>query len=278
MLWERRRILIWGKTRPELSKSHREIVCTGGVFSDTRRLCRLYPIPLRYMDDERIFKKYQWIEADVARAVQDARPESYRINSESIAIGTTVPSRRGNWDERAEWVLNEENIFGSVEALQERWRNDYTSLGLVKPNSISKIWHERVGDAERHDYSKRWDKLTKQFDLPIDPESGRKILPLRAAEYRFKIRFHCSDPSCQRGHDFSVLDWDIDALYFKQKSARGAHIARQKVVEKLRDEVCADDKDLYFFLGNIATHPHVFTIVGFWWPKKKEAKLQMALF
>jgi hypothetical protein len=34
--WETRRILIWGKTRPELSKKHRETVCTGGVFEDTK--------------------------------------------------------------------------------------------------------------------------------------------------------------------------------------------------------------------------------------------------
>src|SRR5690349_10297784 len=58
--WERRRILIWGKTRPELSRNYRETVCTGGVFEDSGRLVRLYPIPLRYLDDEKYFKKYQW--------------------------------------------------------------------------------------------------------------------------------------------------------------------------------------------------------------------------
>ena len=55
-LWQRRRILIWGKTCPELSKKYREIVCTGGVFEDTKKLVRLYPIPLRYIDDEKILK------------------------------------------------------------------------------------------------------------------------------------------------------------------------------------------------------------------------------
>src|SRR5262249_4696351 len=44
---QRQRILIWGKTRPELSRTYRETVCTGGILADNRRLIRLYPIPLR---------------------------------------------------------------------------------------------------------------------------------------------------------------------------------------------------------------------------------------
>jgi hypothetical protein len=35
--------------------------------------------------------------------------------------------------------------------------------------------------------------------------------------------------------------------------------------------VCAEGKDTYFFLGNIAAHPHKFTIVGLWYPKKQAA-------
>src|SRR6185369_8975015 len=100
--WLRRRILIWGKTRPELSKTYREIVCTGGIFADTRRLVRLYPVPLRYMDDERVFRKYQWIEAYVRRAPEDARPESFKVRADGITVLEELPSVAGNWDARAD--------------------------------------------------------------------------------------------------------------------------------------------------------------------------------
>src|SRR5262245_45189686 len=96
-LLERRRILIWGKTRPELSRSHMETVCTGGVFEDTKGFVRLYPIPLRYLDDERAFKKYQWIVASVTKATDDPRPESYKINCENIEVGETIPTDDGDW-------------------------------------------------------------------------------------------------------------------------------------------------------------------------------------
>src|SRR5437764_13546241 len=103
--WERKRILIWGKTRPELSRSHKETVCTGGVFEDTKKFVRLYPIPLRFLNDERYFKKYQWIEADVRKARLDARPESYNIRADSIQLGETIPPESGDWSRGAEWLM-----------------------------------------------------------------------------------------------------------------------------------------------------------------------------
>src|SRR5262249_14937551 len=54
--WEKRRILIWGKTSPQLSSRYIETVCTGGVFEDGAPV-RLYPIPFRYLDDQDRFKK-----------------------------------------------------------------------------------------------------------------------------------------------------------------------------------------------------------------------------
>lgn len=265
--WARRRILVWGKTRPELSRSYKEIVCTGGVFGDTRRLVRLYPIPLRYMDDERIFKKYQWIEASVAKSRQDPRPESYKVRFDDIVVLQQVPSRDGDWGARAEWILDPGNVFQSVEHIQRRQAEDHTSLGLVKPSTVLEIRAEEIGGKEKARILERWDECLMQADLPIDSDSSRQVEPLKAPDFRFQIHFRCDDKRCVRPHSFSVLDWEVDALYFSlRKRGDTPDVSSRKVVEKLR-ESCAPDKDLYFFLGNINTHPQVFTIVGLWWPK-----------
>jgi hypothetical protein len=58
--YESKKILIWGKTCPELSTAHTETVCTAGVTEEGTPI-RLYPIPYRYLDEEDKFKKYQWI-------------------------------------------------------------------------------------------------------------------------------------------------------------------------------------------------------------------------
>jgi len=269
--WQRRRILIWGKTRPEVSRKYREIVCSGGVFEDTRRLVRLYPVPLRYMDDSRIFKKYQWIEAEVKKSPSDPRPESYKIRYDDIKVLETIPSKEGNWDARARWVMNPENIFQSVEDLKDKQRKDRTSLGLVKPEEILNIQAVQYSDKDRRRFWSKYQEAVRQRDLPLDFETESVIKPLSPPDYRFKIVFRCSNDRCPI-HRMSVLDWEVDALYFNlRKQGASSQEAVDKVIEKLH-QICGPDKDLYFFLGNIASHPQVFSIVGFWWPKKKKFK------
>jgi hypothetical protein len=268
--WERKRVLVWGKTRPEVSQTYREIVCTGGVFEDTKKLVRLYPVPMRYMDDETVFKKYQWIEAQVAKPPNDPRPESYRIKYDDIKVLGSIPTEKGNWDARAEWILQPQNLFQSVEELQESQRQFRTSLGLVEPGNIVGVRADRFSHSERVKYLQNYEEVTRQLDLPLDPDNGREIKPLKPPDYRFKAKFRCDDPRCSQDHEFSILDWEVDALYFRLRQQGGTpEEAAAKVVDRLQDEVLASDKDCRFFLGNISTHPSVFTIVGLWYPKKK---------
>ena len=266
-VWERRKILIWGKTRPELSKSHRETVCTGGVFGDTGRFVRLYPIPLRYLDDERYFKKYQWIEAEVRKARQDARPESYNIRCDGITVGETIPTDKGDWGRRAEWVVRPGHVFPSVTALQEAREQNGTSIGMVKPAEVLRVFTEAYPEDERRDFWAKYKAIQQVQEIPFEEENP--VQPISPPDYRFKVRFRSGD----REHEFTVFDWEVDALYFRLKrQGDSPDQACRKVVAKLRDDVCGPDQDMHFFLGNIASHPQVFTIVGLWYPKKRKAE------
>ena len=267
--WERKRILIWGKTRPELSRTHKETVCTGGVFEDSKLFVRLYPIPLRYLDDEQVFRKYQWIEADVRKAVMDHRPESYNIRCDNISVGDTIPTDKGTWSQRAPWITQPQgHIFRSVEALQAAREQNGTSIGMIKPLEVTDVRAEPYTQDEREQFWKKYEQVVAQQELVFDPETERNVRPLPAPTYRFKIKFRCGDPLCRQDHLFSVFDWEVDALY--NNLCRGGDaqdMACGKVIDKLRDDICGPGKDTYFFLGNIAAHPHVFTIVGLWYPK-----------
>jgi hypothetical protein len=265
--WERRRILVWGKTRPELSTKYKEIVCTGGVFADTKKLVRLFPIPLRFMKDPDAFKKYRWIEADVCKSSVDRRPESYRIRVDTISALEALGTENGSWSSRAAWVLQPQNIFRSVEELQARQRADLTSLGLVRPKEIRDVRAERFSDRERDEFWTRYKDALSQMELTLDPDTGKVTKPITPPDFRFKINFRCDDPECTTDHSFSVLDWEIDALYFRLRGRFPAKAAAQGVRDHLLKSVCSKDKDLYFFLGNINGYPQVFTIVGLWYPK-----------
>jgi hypothetical protein len=231
------------------------------------------------MDDTKLFKKYQWIEAHVTRSLKDPRPESYKIRSDDIKTDGAIPTTKGNWDARAEWILQPQNIFPSVEALQEQQQKDHTSLGLVQPLTVTDVRAEQFNQKEQSKFWQNYKDALLQMELPLNPQTGREIKPLRPPDYRFKIQFRCKDNRCQKDHTFSVLDWEIDALYFNlREQGNLPDIAANKVVDKLLNQVCASDKDLYFFLGNISTHPHIFTIVGLWWPKRKPNTEQLLLF
>ncbi len=271
--WERRRILVWGKTRPEISKNYRETVCTGGVFADTARLVRLYPIPLRYLDDQKYFTKYQWITADVARASdRDNRPESYRIRAQNISLEDTVkPGNAGDWSARAKLVLQPQNIVRSVEELQSRQARDHTSLGILKPKKIVQVHVEPFPNAERQSFWRRYKEIVAQMELELDDDK-LEPKPLTPPDYRFQIRFTCDDPACRGVHKFGILDWEIDALYFRQKRKYNEERAKRDVVATL-EKFCGPKYDFRFFLGNISTHPTNFTIVGLWYPKKPAATL-----
>jgi len=260
-------MLIWGKTRPELSSKYRETVCTGGFWESDGRLVRIYPVPLRYMDDEKIFKKYQWIEADFMKSSTDSRPESYKIRYDSVEVGEFIPTKAGNWDMRAAHVNWEKNTLRSVEELWARHASDGTSLALIRPARVVKVFSEPFSSEDKARFWDNYKRATQQMEWDFgEPLPVRPITP---PDYRFMVRFRCDDPDCENNHNCRVLDWEPDALYANCcKKGDSKQVAADKVVTKLT-EACGPDKDLYFFMGNISTHPSQFTIVGLWHPKKK---------
>ena len=182
-----------------------------------------------------------------------------------------------DWRLRADWVMAPENLHASVEALQEAQKRDKTSLGIIKPKEFVNFTGEAVPDAERQDYWHRYRQIMAQRELPFEDEEADTVNPLPPPEYRFRIHFRCDDAACTRVHEFGVFDWEVDALYYGcRRRGDSREQARDKVIDKLRD-VCGDDKDTRLFLGNIFSHQHVFTIVGLWFPKKREHK-QLDLF
>lgn len=261
-MWERRRLLVWGKTYPEFSKTYYETVCTGAVDEETGRLVRIYPVTLRYMKEP--FRAYDRIEAEVERNTSDFRPESYRIRQDTIKIVGHLDHSKAGWAERSKWVLRPSNVFASVEALQAAEARDHTSLGLVRPRVINKIYMEYKPQEERQEWEEQRAKALAQKDLFVDAESETKDLAFCPVRYRAK--FVCDDPSCATEHNLSILDWGLYVLNYNQFATRGAQTAEQKVVEKIQQLMDPTKRDPYLYLGNTKAHSHSFTIVGLFHP------------
>ena len=263
-LWEEKDILITVKTYPEYSAKYTETVCTCGTLADTGQMIRIYPIKFRYLDGENQFSKYQWIKAKIRKSGKDPRPESYNIKDESIVLGSKIGTNKDGWVERERWVLNEKNVYNSVEDLLAAREKDNVSLGVVKPASITGCKIVRKNNTEVKVAESRKKAIMDQLDM-LSEKQDLELLP-----FRFVLKFSCDHKAC-RGHDFSILDWEIAELYRKTKGKKNW---KDVLKDRIMNTICGEKRDTSLLLGNMAQHQHIFCILGFFWPlKQRQQKL-----
>jgi hypothetical protein len=211
--YSREKILIWAKTYPELSKKHFETVCTAGMLESGKPL-RLYPIPYRYLGDEKEqFKLYQWISADIKKSPDDDRPESYKIDCDRIDSGDVIPSTNDEWGKRSEWMFKDPSWqFESVDDLQRSQEENGTSIGVVAPREIKKVDLVERSEEEVKSFDQKFAEVKRihdakraqldMFEKAIPPEMTK----LEFLKRRVQVSWLCKTATCA-GHRMQVLDW-----------------------------------------------------------------------
>jgi len=182
----RLRVLITVKTYPIPSQKYDELVCTAGVTSEGE-FVRLYPINFRDLPFSQQYVKYQWIEVDAERhSGRDTRKESWQPACETLVLGECVPPRRGNWDERARFVLPLLSRF--MEELGDKQKADRTSLGLIRPRQVTDL---EIA-AETPNWPARFTSALKQARLWETRHVTKE--PPAKVPWKFHYRFVCDDP------------------------------------------------------------------------------------
>jgi len=258
---EHLKVLITVKTYPIPSAKYGELVCTAGV-TEEGDFIRLYPVNLRDQPYSRQYKKYQWIEVDAERHKgRDVRKESYRPDCETLRLlGEPIPTRKGNWCDRARYVLLKKNR--SMEELYDKQRFDNTSLGILRPQRILDLvvspddteWKGSFLEEMRQ--AKLWD------DRTVTKQPPRKV------PFKFHYRFRCEDKRCNGKHRMMIEGWEVGALFWRLiDQGADPQSAAQTVREKFLDELCGPTKDTHFFVGTILSHPTSWVIIGVFWPE-----------
>jgi hypothetical protein len=89
---------------------------------------------------------------------------------------------------------------------------------------------------------------------------------LEPAPYRLRYHYFCMESGC-KGHTQTLIDWEAGEAARNWKK-RG--YAESELPERLRrkffNQMCATDRDTYFFLGNQHQHPKGFLVLGVFWP------------
>jgi hypothetical protein len=215
--WTRKRVLIIGRASPEPSKKYIETVCTGGI-TDIGELLRLYPIPLRYLEEGRKYKQWSWAEFEVQKSPSDKRKESYIVRDGSITVLAQVDS------EAERFHLLSEAIVADRETLDLMRKRDHTSIGLVEIEPL-----DFVARARRKEWTKEKPYM-KQSHLYVEKK------PLEQPAVEIQIHFRCkNNPAC-KGHRCSLIGWEYtEALrnfISKYGSLDGAFMRLKQALEE----------------------------------------------
>lgn len=279
---KRERILITVKTYPTPSEKYGETVCTAGVREDGSWV-RIYPMQFRKLDESKKYKKYQWIELDLERNIQDFRPESYKPkNLDQAVLGEVVATDKDPaWLKRRKIVL--QNVHYSMTDLIEAAKTapNYTSLAVYKPKAITDLIAKKYTQEQMKEYEDRVNGLAQKAQQ-LDIFSG-EVEPFELVEkipYKFSYQLIDADGT-QR--TMMIEDWEINMLYRKclEKANGDEAIAVKKVREKYFDDF-VKTKDLHLFLGTTKAHhlraPNPFIIIGTFHPKHDVQTSQGRLF
>ena len=253
--WEE--ILIIVKAYPNPSKKYVESSCTAGV-TRTGEWLRLHPLPFRFLESERQFKKYEWIRTRIKKS-SDPRPESHNIDIDSIEILPESLSTEHDWAQRIDFLnplrrQSLEKIYAEQDATN-------ISLAFFRPKRIDGLIIEPAASS--------WTRgqlgaLQQQQFFDKD-----KPLTLEKIPYDFKYRYICDDPKC-RGHEQGILDWEIYQSYRKWRKEYG-----DKWEEKLRQRYEYDMQhrhDTHFIVGTMRGYPQSWIIIGLFYPPQAEGQ------
>ena len=245
-----KRILVVVKTYPNPSSKYTETVCCAGVDLETGGWVRLYPITFRLLAD-RQFDKFQEIRCKVARRPADTRPESWKVDQDTIElIGNRMPAGPHGWAKRMTLLPP---ASPSLDAIKDAQARDGTSLGMFRPKEI-------VGLTKRQadPWTEREKAHLRQQLLALGADVSRELNELEQIPWKFGYEFRCDDDHC-RGHDLSIIDWEIGAAYRNWRRDYGEEW-EVKLRQKFEQELPATD--LHLVVGNLAAHHGSFVIIG----------------
>lgn len=259
-------VLITVKTYPTISEKYKELACTAGFRRDSSWI-RLYPVPFRFLDHDKRYQKYQWIEVDVARNRGDMRPESFRvINTDEIRLLSKVGPER-EWAERRRLIIDKNRIYSNLKEIITMAHSNKASLVIFKPSEIVDFIIE---DADAEWPPEKVNAILnnlKQGNLFEEDQNLEDFKLMPKLPYKFSYLFK-DDAGIES--KLMIEDWEIGQLYWNCLKTYGSGQAVQKVREKYYHDF-AKTKDLYLFLGttyewHIRKAKNPFIIIGTFHP------------
>jgi hypothetical protein len=231
--------IILVKASPQVGKKHGETVCCAGV-NDNREWVRLYPVTFRTLDQARQFRRWDRIRFRWQKPKDDPRPESLRVDHQSIEIiGELKQKERLNFLQQLEVT--------SIEKVKAEGK----TLALLRPRNL-KFLVEKKSDGDFAEEKKKFAEFAAQADL----FNSTPLIPYDPCPYVFKYSYTTDD--CER--EGTCQDWETDATFYNWSR----HYGEQKALEYMQRVFGLEypSKGMVFAMGTHSLYPDTWLING----------------
>ena len=231
--------IILVKASPQVGKKHGETVCCAGV-SDAGEWVRLYPVTFRTLDQASRFRRWDRIRFRWQKPKDDPRPESLRVDHQSIEIiGELKQKERHNFLQRIE--------VSSINKVKAESK----TLALLRPRDL-KFSIEKKSDDALVEEKRKFAESAAQADM----FNSSPLIPYDPCPYVFKYSYVTDDGermgTCQ--------DWETDATFYNWSR----HYGEQKALENMQ-RVFGEEypsKGMVFAMGTHSLYPDTWLING----------------
>jgi hypothetical protein len=227
------------KASPHVGKKHGETVCCAGV-NDNGEWLRLYPVTFRTLDQARQFRRWDRIRFRWEKPKDDPRPESLRVDHQSIEIiGELRQKERLNFLSRLE-----------VTSIS-RVMTEGKTLALLRPRDL-KFYIERKSDKDFNGEKQEFRDFAAQADL----FNSAPLIPYDPCPYVFKYGYVIDDGE----REGTCQDWETDATFYNWSR----HYGEVKALENMQ-RVFGDEyprKGMVFAMGTHSRYPDTWLING----------------
>lgn len=241
----RERCLLLCMAYPEYSKNYGATVCMAGI-TESGELRRIYPVPFDNFREIN-YKKRRWIEYDIEEK-GDYRKESYKIDPESVDVGTkeTYTEVRNRLEDRAT----------TFDELNKRQEADHTSLGFIQPEVLD----FRIDKDE--DRARRSKRFREQTTL-----TGANM-PIEVIPHYFRYVFYCGS-ECDTQHEVMCEDIEAGQLYRTLHDKYDSLTTIEKKMKERFENWMREERDLYFMVGTHFQYGN-WLIISVLYPEQRE--------
>jgi hypothetical protein len=227
------------KAAPQLGQRHGETVCCAGVDLQGNWL-RLYPVAFRTLDEGRKFGRWDRIRFRWRLPNDDPRPESQRVDQDSIRItGELKPSERQRF------------LAARIVTGLKREREANRSLALLRARILG-FSYERKSDAEMARDTAAFAALHNQADL----FNTKPLIPYQPCPFKFQYRYETED-GVRQG---TCQDWEIEATFYNWRRSYGEDRALGEMRRVFGEEYPA--RGMLLAMGTHSLFPDTWLING----------------